>query len=104
MTAVNLQVAEKYVAAFEALAKEGNTLIVPGNMGDMGIMMLYGTVMLGLCIAGIVLLITKRKSWEFYLAPEELPAGLKIRTAYANPGVIAYLLLTVMLTGWMLFA
>ncbi len=75
-----------------------------GNMGDMGIMMLYGTVMLGLCIAGIVLLITKRKSWEFYLAPEELPAGLKIRTAYANPGVIAYLLLTVMLTGWMLFA
>ncbi len=24
-----------------------------GNMGDMGIMMLYGTVMLGLCIAGI---------------------------------------------------
>lgn len=55
-------------------------------------------------IAGIVLLITKRKSWEFYLAPEELPAGLKIRTAYANPGVIAYLLLTVMLTGWMLFA
>ena len=35
MTAVNLQVAEKYVAAFEALAKEGNTLIVPGNMGDM---------------------------------------------------------------------
>ena len=75
-----------------------------GNMGDMGIMMLYGTVMLGLCIAGIVLLITKRKSWEVYLAPEELPAGLKIRTAYANPGVIAYLLLTVMLTGWMLFA
>ena len=51
-----------------------------------------------------MLLITKRKSWEFYLAPEELPAGLKIRTAYANPGVIAYLLLTVMLTGWMLFA
>lgn len=75
-----------------------------GNMGGMGIMMLYGTVMLGLCIAGIVLLITKRKSWEFYLAPEELPAGLKIRTAYANPGVISYLLLTVILTGWMLFA
>ena len=35
MTAVNLQVAEKYVAAFESLAKAGNTLIVPGNMGDM---------------------------------------------------------------------
>ncbi len=52
-----------------------------GNMGDMGIMMLYGTVMLGLCIAGIVLLITKRKSWEFYLAPEGCLRGLK----YAPP-------------------
>ena len=35
MTAVNLQVAEKYVDAFGKLAKENNTLIVPGNMGDM---------------------------------------------------------------------
>ena len=75
-----------------------------GNMGGMGIMMLYGTVMLAPAFAGIVLLITKRKSWEFYLAPEELPAGLKIRTAYTNPALSAYLLLTVMLTGWMLFA
>lgn len=35
MTAVNLQVAEKYVEAFSNLAKTGNTLIVPGNLGDM---------------------------------------------------------------------
>lgn len=35
ITAVNLQVAEKYVAAFNELAKTGNTLIVPANMGDM---------------------------------------------------------------------
>ncbi len=35
MTAVNLQVAEKYVAAFNELAKTNNTLIVPANMGDM---------------------------------------------------------------------
>lgn len=35
MTAVNLQVAEKYVDAFGKLAKENNTLIIPGNMGDM---------------------------------------------------------------------
>lgn len=38
MNAVNLQVAEKYVEAFAALAKTGNTLIVPGNMGDMSSM------------------------------------------------------------------
>ena len=34
MTAVNLQVAEKYVEAFANLAREGNTLIVPSNLSD----------------------------------------------------------------------
>lgn len=38
MEAVNLQVAEKYVDAFGNIAKEGNTLILPGNMADMGSM------------------------------------------------------------------
>ena len=33
--AVNLKVAEKYVVAFEELAKANNTMIVPANMGDM---------------------------------------------------------------------
>ncbi len=32
--AVNLQVAEKYIAAFSNLAKTGNTLIVPSNVSD----------------------------------------------------------------------
>ncbi|BAW79703.1 SPFH domain-containing protein family protein [Candidatus Nitrosoglobus terrae] len=32
--AVNLKVAEQYVAAFANMAKQGNTLIVPGNMAD----------------------------------------------------------------------
>jgi len=36
MDAVNLKVAEKYVEAFGNVAKEGNTLILPGNMADMG--------------------------------------------------------------------
>lgn len=35
MVAVNLQVAEKYVEAFANVAKQGNTLIVPANLGDM---------------------------------------------------------------------
>lgn len=33
--AVNLKVAEKYVVAFEELAKANNTMIVPANLGDM---------------------------------------------------------------------
>jgi regulator of protease activity HflC (stomatin/prohibitin superfamily) len=36
MDAVNLKVAEKYVEAFGNVAKEGNTLILPGNLADMG--------------------------------------------------------------------
>lgn len=35
MNAVNLQIAEKYVEAFSKLAREGNTLVVPANLGDL---------------------------------------------------------------------
>ncbi|TAL95204.1 MAG: paraslipin [Paraburkholderia sp.] len=38
MEAVNLKVAEQYVSAFGNLAKQGNTLIVPGNLSDMSTM------------------------------------------------------------------
>ncbi len=38
MDAVNLKVAENYVESFGNVAKEGNTLILPGNMADMGSM------------------------------------------------------------------
>ncbi len=38
MDAVNLKVAEQYVNAFGQLAKAGNTLIVPGNLSDLGSM------------------------------------------------------------------
>ena len=36
LEAVNLQVAEKYVEAFAKIAKEGNTLLLPANLSDMG--------------------------------------------------------------------
>lgn len=36
MEAVNFKVAEKYVEAFANVAKQGNTLILPGNLADMG--------------------------------------------------------------------
>ncbi len=43
MEAVNLKVAERYVEAFSNVAKQGNTLILPGNLADMG--GLVGTAM-----------------------------------------------------------
>ncbi|ORY02363.1 hypothetical protein BCR34DRAFT_493239 [Clohesyomyces aquaticus] len=47
--AVSLSVAEKYVSAFANLAKEGTSVIVPGNVGDIGgmiasAMAVYGKV------------------------------------------------------------
>ena len=47
--AVSLNVAEKYVEAFGKLAKEGTTVVVPGNVGDIGgmiasAMAVYGKV------------------------------------------------------------
>lgn len=38
MDAVNLKVAEKYIGAFGNLAKQGNTLILPGDLSNMGSM------------------------------------------------------------------
>lgn len=35
VTAMNLKVAEQYVAAFQNMASKNNTLIVPANMGDL---------------------------------------------------------------------
>ena len=47
--AVSLSVAEKYVDAFGRLAKEGTSVVVPGNVGDIGSMIasamaVYGKV------------------------------------------------------------
>jgi regulator of protease activity HflC (stomatin/prohibitin superfamily) len=47
--AISLSIAEKYVDAFANLAKEGTSVIVPGNVGDMGgmiasAMAVYGNV------------------------------------------------------------
>jgi regulator of protease activity HflC (stomatin/prohibitin superfamily) len=48
-SAVSLSVAEKYVNAFSNLAKEGTSVVVPGNVGDLGgmianAMAVYGKV------------------------------------------------------------
>jgi regulator of protease activity HflC (stomatin/prohibitin superfamily) len=45
MSAVNLKVAEQYVAAFGNLAKTGNTLIVPSNLSDLATLVTSVTTM-----------------------------------------------------------
>src|SRR5438309_2571635 len=45
VNAVNLKVAEQYVAAFANLAKTGNTLIVPSNLSDLATLVTSVTTM-----------------------------------------------------------
>ena len=59
---------------------------------------LYALLMIGLAIAGVVLLIVNRKKVELRPAAEELPRGTAFRTAYLNVGVILLTLLCVALT------
>lgn len=53
----------------------------------------YGMLLLTLIIVGIVLLIVRRKRFEFYTAPWELPKGLVGRAVYSTPGIVTYLVL-----------
>lgn len=47
MQAVNLKVAEQYIAAFGNIAKTGNTLIVPNNLTDVATMIQSAMTILG---------------------------------------------------------
>ena len=55
--------------------------------------------LIGLIIAGVVLLIRERKNFEFYTAPEELPRGVRTSTAILNVGVVTYIVVTVIITS-----
>lgn len=63
--AVSLSVAEKYVDAFAKLAKEGTSVVVPGNMGDMS-----GMIASAMSIFGKI-----NEGQAKAMAPKQLPAG-----------------------------
>jgi regulator of protease activity HflC (stomatin/prohibitin superfamily) len=53
--AVNLKIAEQYVSAFGNIAKQGNTLIVPGNLSDMSSMIASAlTIIKGDAAPGVI--------------------------------------------------
>ena len=62
----------------------------------------YSLLIIGLLIAGVALLCVNLKKLEFYTTPEELPKGTGARTAFGNPGMIVYVVLTLALTVWMM--
>lgn len=62
---------------------------------DPGIMTvaLYGYLLIGLSIAGLVLLIRRRKQFILQPTAEQLPRGTGFRTSCLNPGVILFALI-----------
>lgn len=72
--AVSLSVAEKYVDAFANLAKEGTSVIVPGNVGDIG-----GMIASAMAVYGKVNTANaKGVATKMVQGNEDTPAGKKI--------------------------
>ncbi|MEJ5921553.1 type II CAAX prenyl endopeptidase Rce1 family protein [Bifidobacterium thermophilum] len=71
---------------------------VEDQLGGVIIMAGYIVVMLGLFIAGIVILVRERRNFVFFDAPEELPSGTGAKTAFGNPGMIVFIILGVLMT------
>lgn len=63
--------------------------ILPGLLLYMG----YALLLVGLSIAGFVLILIKRKQMVWREAPQQLPKGQYAKTAYGNVGMIVYILL-----------
>ena len=74
------------------------------NLPSLAVAGVYFVVYLAVLIAGVVLLVRERRRFEFYTAPEELPRGLRAKTACGNVGVITFIVLAVLLTAINLLA
>ncbi|KAI9796589.1 MAG: hypothetical protein M1825_000606 [Sarcosagium campestre] len=80
--AVSLSVAEKYVDAFGRLAKEGTSVIVPGNVGDIGGMIASAMAVYGKVNEGQIKMAQTSKQ----LGQDEVPR-LEGQAAHHQPGV-----------------
>ncbi len=63
--------------------------ILPGLLLYMG----YALLLVGLSITGFILILIKRKQMVWREAPQQLPKGQYVKTAYGNVGMIIYILL-----------
>lgn len=90
----------------ENIAESYQNLLLSGNMseaeimgiaGDLGpvivpfmILILYEVVVYAMAVAGIVLLIIRRKRFTFQQGPVQLPEGKRFSTLWLNAGMIIY--------------
>lgn len=76
---------------FAAVAELGEEVLamLPGLVAYV----LYSNLLMGLSIAGLVLIIVKRKKILWKESEAALPAGTAAKTAWLNPGMTVYVLL-----------
>lgn len=72
----------------------------PIAMVGVALLGLYAMVMVGLAVAGVVIICRDARRLEFYDPPEQLPKWYGARLAFLNPGMAVYVVLTVMLGLW----
>lgn len=65
------------------------------NMGSMTAFCVYSLAYFVLIVVGTILLIRERRNFEFYIAPEELPKGMRVKAVLGNVGAILFVLITV---------
>ena len=65
------------------------------NMGSMTAFCVYFLAYFVLIVVGTILLIRERRNFEFYIAPEELPKGMRVKAVLGNVGAILFVLITV---------
>ena len=68
--------------------------VLPGLL----LMLLYSLFLLGMSIAGLVLLVVRSKRVIWKDSPEQLPQGTAVKTVYLNVGMILYILICVATT------
>ena len=68
--------------------------VLPGLL----LTLLYSLFLLGMSIAGLVLLVVRSKRVIWKDSPEQLPQGTAVKTVYLNVGMILYILICVATT------
>ena len=68
--------------------------VLPGLL----LTLLYSLFLLGMSIAGLVLLVVRSKRAIWKDSPEQLPQGTAVKTVYLNVGMILYILICVATT------
>lgn len=82
---------------------EAVSKIVGPHMGQLMAIGLYYIVIFGLVIAGLVLLIVRRKKVVLAEGPVTLPKGERGKVIFGNIGIICYIAVCVILIGVSLF-